>query len=73
MSEEQTPFEWEGKPDSSKTPEIVITPEMIAAGREAFESSSGGDADWVVELIYRAMAAEGAVSRSNRPRSHRQP
>lgn len=66
MSEEQTPYEWKGKPanDAGAT---IVTKKMIAAGREAFEAAGEGDTDWLVELVYRAMAAEAPPQRSSPP------
>lgn len=42
--------------------EIFVTPQMITAGREAFETIGEVETDQLVEIIYRAMAAKGPPS-----------
>lgn len=50
--------------------DIIVTPEMIAAGKEAFEAVGEIETEGLVEIIYRAMAVEAPIVASEPERVH---
>lgn len=47
-------------------PLIVVTPEMVAAGREELaDHSLAGDLDYMLESVFRAMAYAGSLEASS--------